>query len=329
MAQNNRDLQFDIVRVLATLWIVGVWHMMSFVDTPYMQSISGDLGYVTTCMLASFMFMSGYFLSKYNFETKAEVVAFYRKRLTRFFPLFVISALLLFRLGFNPEPIQLLFTITGISSYFGHQSITIWFLSMLFSFYMATPAIVWGLEKIKYGIIVKSVVVVVFSIVFIYALSCTSLDYDIRISYTMPFYGLGLLFGKETIIKDLSSKWYVLLFSVLLLTLFHTFYIVGERFLHIDTVTAIICLLCVCYWLKYLPIDRLISVLSYASMAMYLFHRPIIHLGIKYILHDDKANLTEFYFIMMPMVVVVSYAIQYSYDFCINTIEKRDLNYKQ
>lgn len=321
--QKDRDLQFDIVRVLATLWIVGVWHVLDYLGLPNVQEARSEYDFVTRFILATFMFMSGYFLSKYKFETKAEINSFYKKRLTRFFPLFTFAALLLYRLGINPGKLQLLLTVSGLSSYFGHQSYTIWFISMLFSFYMVTPVIAKGLEKIRYGVVVKSLLVVVFSIVFIYALSCTSLDYDVRLSYTMPFYGLGLIYGRETIVKNIMSKWYVLIISALLLTTLHYFNITGERFLHIDTVTAIMLFLCVCYWMKFLPIRRIISVLSYASMAMYLFHRPVFHLGIKYIFHDDNATIPEVYLVLMPITIVVSYIIQYSYDFCVDKIENR------
>ena len=317
---NKRDLQFDIVRVIATLWIVGVWHMLDFAHTPKLWEIKEDLGYVTTCMLATFMFISGYFLSKYTFDTKKEVLSFYKKRLTRFFPLFFISAILLYRLGFNPQPIQLLFTLTGLSSYFGHQSGTIWFISMLFSFYMLTPLISKGLNKIN-SVWSKALVVSASSIIFIYALSCTTLDYDDRLSYTMPFYGLGLVFGREKIIKQLSSKWYVIAISLSLLTFLHYFGFVGERFLHVDTVTAIILLLCVCHWLKYLPMGRIIELLSYASMAMYLFHEQIFHLANKYLLHTSRSSIPEFYFISMPLMIVLSYIIQYSYDYCIKKLK--------
>ena len=312
----KRDLQFDIVRVIATLWIIGVWHMLDFADAPRMWEIKGELGYVTTCMLAVFMFISGYFLSKYTFDTKEEILYFYKKRMTRFFPLFVISALLLYRLGFNPRPMQLVFTLTGLSSYIGNQSGTIWFISMLFSFYMLTPFVTKALQKLN-KVYIKTLAVILFSVIFIYTLSCTSLDYDNRLTYTMPFYGLGLIYGREQIVKTLSGKWYVFLISlVLLFVLFH-FGFVGKKFMHIETVTAIIILLCVCHWLKYLPIGRVVNVLSYASMAMYLFHEQIFHLTNKFILHCYKCEILEFYLILMPLMIVLSYLIQYIYDYCI------------
>lgn len=320
----KRDLQFDIVRVLATLWIVGVWHMLDYVDAPRLLEMKKDLGYVTTCMLATFMFMSGYFLSKYTFGTKEEITIFYKKRLTRFFPLFFLSALVLYRIGFNPGRLQLLFTLTGLSSYIGHQSGTIWFLSMLFSFYMITPFVVRGVERIQYGAWMKSIIVVLFCIVFIYALSCTPLNYDKRLSYTMPFYGLGLILGREPFIKTISSKWYILLLSALLLTLLHAFNISGVRYLHIDTVVAIILFFCICYWLQNLPIGGIISFLSYASMAMYLFHRPVYILFLKYVNHNAKATIPEVLFFILPLTIVISYTIQYSYDFCLEKIENRN-----
>lgn len=325
--KQTRDLQFEYVRVIATIWIVGFWHMPNFVEVPNLSpTIMGELGYVTTCMLATFMFISGYFLSKYTFNTKAEILSFYKKRLTRFFPLFFISAFLLYRLGFNPDPLQLLFTLTGLSSYFGHQSVTIWFISLLFSLYMCTPLISRLLGKIRYGVLAKLFSVVAFSIVFIYALSCSPFDYDYRITYTMPFYGLGLVLGRETIIKDISSKWYVMFFSGTLLVVLHYTRIRGISFLYIDTIVAMMLLFCLCYWLShFLHTGKLISMLSYATMAMYLFHRPIFHLANKYILDTNMCEITQFYMILMPLMIVLSYFIQFTYDFCLNKLNEKNV----
>lgn len=318
-----RDLQFEYIRIIATLWIVGVWHMPNFVDVSNLLPAMDELGYVTTCMLATFMFISGYFLSKYTFNTKAEILSFYKKRLTRFFPLFFISAILLYRLGINPDPLQLLFTLTGLSSYFGHQSATIWFISLLFSLYMCTPLISWLLGKINM-IFLKLFSVVAFSIVFIYALSCSPFDYDYRITYTMPFYGLGLVLGRETIIKDLSSKWYVMFFSGALLVVLHYTRIRGISFLYIDTVVAMMLFFCLCYWLShFFHAVKIISMLSYATMAMYLFHRPIFHLANKYILDTDVCEIHQFYFILMPLMIILSYFIQLTYDFCVNKFNEK------
>ena len=40
--QKDRDLQFDIVRVLATLWIVGVWHVLDYLGLPNVQEVRSE-----------------------------------------------------------------------------------------------------------------------------------------------------------------------------------------------------------------------------------------------------------------------------------------------
>lgn len=310
----QRDLQFDIVRVLATLWIVAAWHALDYLKLSNIIEIQSNIGFITTYVLATFMFMSGYFLSKYTFSSGKEILLFYKKRLTRFFPLFFFSALLLYRLGYNSDGTCFVFTLTGLASYVGCPPMTIWFISLLFSFYMLTPLVSKGLAEFKDNVIFKLVIVTTSSIMFVYLLSLISPNYDQRISYTLPFYWIGLVVGNSSLIKLVTSKWYTLLISSIVLITFRFFGIFGEGYLHIDVIIGIIVFLSACYWIKFLPVSKIIQVLSYASMCMYLFHRPIYHLVLKYIIHDVKIVPYLFFLILFPIVVVLSYAIQFGYD---------------
>lgn len=316
----ERDLQFDIVRVLATFWIVGVWHVLDSWNSPDLEVIKSNIGFITTYMLGTFMFMSGYFLSKYTFCTKQEVTNFYKKRLTRFFPLFLISALLMCRLGISPGLGRLIYTLLGLGSYVGCPPTTIWFISLLFSFYMLTPIVSNGLSKIRDSIIFKSIIVIFFSFVFIILLSLINPNYDQRINYTLPFYWLGLIYGKTPIVRNVTSKWYVLIIFLILCTIMKIIGVVGEKCYYVDSAIGIVAFISLCYWLKFLPINKIIKFLSYVSMCMYLFHRPIYHLVLKFILKEDKASAVEIYCILLPIVIVLSYGIQYTYDKSIKKI---------
>ena len=319
----ERDIQFDIVRVLATLWIVGGWHALDYIQSPHVPELKPHLGFITTYVLATFMFMSGYFLSKYTFESRNNVIQFYKKRFIRFFPLFALSAITLFLMGGNPGKLQLLLTLTGLSSYLGHQPYTVWFISMLFSFYMITPFVSRGLQRIGNSTSLQVIAVIVCSACFIFLLSLTPLQYDVRLSYTMPFYGLGLVLGKTKIIKKITSKWYVFLTSFTLCFFFYRMGIRGDRYLQIDTVMGVILLLSVSYWFKYILWNKAIGVISFASMCMYLFHRQVYLILLHFVWHDDKTTWVFLYGVMLPVVIVVSYFIQKIYDKCVDYITEK------
>lgn len=316
----ERDLQFDIVRVLATLWIVACWHVKELLNmTPEQKHM---LDFITISSLATFMFMSGYFLSKYSFSTGKEVKSFYKKRFIRFYPLFALSAIAMFLMGDNPGKLQLVLTLTGLSTYLGNQPWTLWFISMLFSFYMLTPLISRILKRLEINVIAKILLIFIATAVIVWLFSLTPLDFDEKFAYAFPAYCSGLILGTETIIKRITSNIYVFIFTGIVLALLQAYDIHDIHYYHIDTFLGVIVLLCIAYWMRYLPIRRIIMVLSYSSMSLYLFHRPIYGILVKYCPFE---SVTPYfiYLVMVPTAIVVSYIIQYSYDFCVNKIEHR------
>lgn len=137
----DRILFLDTARSLAMLWIVCYWHVKDYVEvseTREALSLFGDF-YITDVMLGLFMFLSGFFMAKYTFTHERDIANFYKKRLTRFYLLYALSAILLFIIGFNRGFGLLITTLTVSSTYILPQPQTLWFLSMLASFYILTP----------------------------------------------------------------------------------------------------------------------------------------------------------------------------------------------
>lgn len=148
----ERNLQFDVARVLSMMWIVFVWHLSEYLDKDVRNILLFDGAYnVTTVALGTFMFISGYFLSKYKFENANDVKQFYLKRLKRFYFLFMLAAITMWIGGMNPENRTLITTLTGLSSFILPQPRTLWFFSMLMFFYFITPLLqsVYNALKIK------------------------------------------------------------------------------------------------------------------------------------------------------------------------------------
>lgn len=67
-------------------------------------------------------------------------------------------------------------------------------------------------------------------------------------------------------------------------------------------------------------LSRLTNAICYSSMCTYLFHRSILVLLKK--INGDIFSITEAYCICLPAVFLVSYVIQYSYDYVIKKITK-------
>lgn len=142
----NRNSQLDFVRVFCVLWIVGFWHLQNYVSETF--QLKGEVldlcRNITKVVLACFTFLSGYFLSKYNFNSISDIVFFFKKRFCRFFLLFFTSVGLMFLMrGCNLS--QSFFAICGASLFTSNPIPTLWYFSMLILFYLMPPIL-----KIKF-----------------------------------------------------------------------------------------------------------------------------------------------------------------------------------
>ena len=92
----------------------------------------------------------GYFLRKYPFRDRADVLTFYRKRFSRFYGLYFLSAITLLIGGFFTDKSwfdsyhQFFLTLCGLTTFSPPQPGTLWFMSMLMFFYLVTPFIQYG-----------------------------------------------------------------------------------------------------------------------------------------------------------------------------------------
>ncbi|WP_410263995.1 acyltransferase family protein [Alistipes putredinis] len=152
----SRDLSFDVTRVVCTLWIVGIWHLMNYIPNQAPAALTTGIGEpVTITALSCFMFISGYFLRKYPFRDRADVLTFYRKRFSRFYGLYFLSAITLLIGGFFTDKSwfdsyhQFFLTLCGLTTFSPPQPGTLWFMSMLMFFYLVTPFINMANPKIK------------------------------------------------------------------------------------------------------------------------------------------------------------------------------------
>ena len=139
--RNGRVGYFDAARVISIYWIVYITHLRNYLDESIEAYWSDELFDITRSCVTLLMFISGYLLSKYKFNKIQDAVFFYKRRFIRFYILFAISALTLYLMNFNEGLGLLVTTLLGISSYMPPQPGTLWFISMLMSFYLLTPFI--------------------------------------------------------------------------------------------------------------------------------------------------------------------------------------------
>lgn len=270
----NRLVYIDLVRAIAIFYIVAILHSLGFLfnqdlmPIPLKQLVES----LTDTNLALFTYISGWFLGKYKIRYIYDIKYFYLKRLYRFFPLFFIACFSMYIAGlllnndtlWFRDIIQLISTLTGISGFIKDgQPSTFWYMSMIMLFYMLTPLLLYQrlrLYKIAVAFISITTLIVI-------------TEGDKRIIFYFVFYILGLMQIQHIILNK------VILFVIGLL-----FFILSIGFNITDILTfnnfIIVCLGCilefsVCAILCNRINQKLINVVAYSSMSVYLFHRHV------------------------------------------------------
>ncbi len=324
---NQRIKYLDIARAIAVLWIVGYWHLRVYCGKDFTHpvlSFPGD-AYITNVVLGLFMFISGFFISKYTFlNYKQDTIAFYKKRLKRFYILYAISAILLFLLNYNSIFGRrcLITTLTATSTYILPQPRTLWFFSMLASFYFITPYL---MRKQAKSMWIKATVIYIGAY---FITNLLSKGIDLRFFWCFPLYILGLFIGRRMYIMTflLSHK-----FGLVAFILFFIHYTIiltcpnKLSWLQYATLPfSIIFFIYLSRLLTYLPMDTLASKIAYCSMCAYLFHREIY---IILMLGYDALELNFSYWfsaiVFLPLCLILSYFIQQTYDKIILKFEKK------
>lgn len=315
---NGRIAYLDMARAVAVLWIVGYWHLRVYCGIHYTNpylSFPGD-SFMTTVVLGLFMFISGLLIAKYHFDDfKKDSITFYKRRFTRFYLLYALSILLLYYMGYNSHfgRLSLITSMTMTSTFILPQPRTLWFFSMIASFYIFTPFILKKTPKSYY-----------LSFILIYGCSAILMavlpkGIDTRFFWCFPLYVTGLYIGrKKSILNILTSHWGGAISSVVTAIQIYCIIKTPEHLTFLQYISlpfSIILILYLSKQLSFLPITSITNKIAYCSMCAYLFHREI------YITLMDYYEMFGFdypYWVsaitFLPICLFVCYYIQLAYD---------------
>jgi peptidoglycan/LPS O-acetylase OafA/YrhL len=156
-AKQKRLLELDMLRALAIIMIV-IGHTAYYVTTPLLVSVIGNLSvYLFLFGLSLFFFISGFVLyySHDGIETAADMLAFWKKRVTRIYPLYWLALVSFFvlenyHIGTNVIDVSfsgMLIQLSGLESLLAPRFInpvfTLWFVGVILIFYLTYPLIAY------------------------------------------------------------------------------------------------------------------------------------------------------------------------------------------
>lgn len=315
--KTDRIPQLDVVRSICMIWVVAIWHINDYLspELQYSKDVFAVLGYTTQLFLATFTFLSGFLLGKYEFNHTNDALIFYKKRIIRFYPLYITAAILFWVMYGGVR--KFLFTILGISLLSPPSLSTLWYISMLMVFYFLTPILKWNYRMTWIKLFVP--VIIFLAIV----IGCKYLNFDLYLLLYSPFYLLGLFSPKKLLTK--ISK-----LPVIVLSLFFTIVLLQFQSQNIVlrilfSLSGVVFLVAFCYKCNFTQIESLSSKLSYSSMCAYLFHRPIIWGFIvirRYFAIGDNYLNVPMAILILIFVFICSFFIQKQYDSIINRYVK-------
>lgn len=272
----------DIVRSLSMLYIL-IFHCGNYTEELDFQPW-GD--FLKNGALGAFMFISGYLLArKYpSCHSTGTVKSFFYNRVIRILPLFLLSLLIYWIMGYLSAQ-TVLFSAVGLSVFIPPQPPTLWFVSMIIVFYYFFPIMSGRSVSTVYliaGCMVGAVIV---------AQEWAGMDVDRRFYYYFPSFVVGITAAKY--LPDQFSNYKYGIFGVIVFLLTANGYLWLDLFGNepanavarmLLALSGAVVLLSLSYYLmRSSRVSFWASRIAYSSMAAYLFHRQILSVVRRYV----------------------------------------------
>ena len=320
----NRNIGIDLLRGTCIVYIVGFWHMLNY--TNVIPNYNNIITYrLTWIILATFVFVSGYFIGQNNIELqKQDLASFYIKRVMRIFPLYLLSILAFTYLGLSDLKTSIK-AILLVSMFLKPAPPTLWFITMIMIFYIISPFLILACKNIK---IIKIIVIYVIISLFLLLYYYFTKFLDVRLIVYLPafIFGIFVAVNEKTVI---DTKLVIISFVVgaLISFLFNTSFIGLNWLLSTLLVTiAPYFLFNVFSKMQFTNTKVITSIMfiGYSSYCMYLFHRPI-YITLKKIYFPNSYFLQLLYLLVigLPCIAIFSFYLQKFYDATNKMLTKR------
>jgi peptidoglycan/LPS O-acetylase OafA/YrhL len=310
----------DYLRAFSMLYIVGYWHLFDYSSVSLGHTHPVPI-YVTHTILALFVLVSGFLLGGKSTQSMTPM-QFYRKRLLRIYPLYVLAVLAFYAYGMNDGWTSIK-ALLGISMLLEPAPLTLWFVTMLVLFYMMAPLLLNFVKNIPAFIAVAGAVMVATM-----AVQFTLATVDPRFLLYFPAFALGIFCANHGISNRIVNGFSALLvFAVGILCAFIEFGIETLNYLKevllVVSGAYLVLLTSIKNEEKFKPV-AVIGFLSYSSFAIYLFHRPIFSTIIEiYYPTHPVAQVAYLMTIGMVIVAVLSWSLQKLYDTTYEAVRAR------
>ncbi len=328
-----RNLGLDVIRAFGIPYIACYYHVLLIVNLESQKNILTS--HIAWIIMSSLILVSGYFIASKNISFSwPEIYSFFQKRIIRIYPLYIL-AIIAFGITGVAQWSQLLKALFLLSMFLPPGPLTLWFITLIFLFYFLAPILLVSSKSLKQYLLTFAGLIFLFSIYHLF------INYiDLRILRYFPAFALGIAIRRFDHLYLLLKRYKILLFFLAFLSLYLSLIKTGSpsdfrQFIKIvmagsgTTIFLTICSFFV-FWLssnsselwKRLNLSSVISFLSYISFCLYLFHRPILAFTQNNVPYpsDSKELLIVIYIISVPVMILISWIVQKSYDLYLEKI---------
>lgn len=305
----NRIHPVDFLRAASVLYIVGFWHMMEY--WPQGSGCHNPVtARITAVVLGLFTFLSGYLLAQKPLKWEARRIgAFYVRRFLRLYPLYLV-ALVVFGLTGLADWRSVLLSAPLLSPFLGHIPLTLWYVAVLLVFYLLAPLLLT--TRTPVSLLLRSAAVFGALIVVVKLLPHA----DARLVIYFPCFALGIHAARD--ILHPKSEWMAGPIACVIIFAAAGARVGGLSWLWTSGLAASGSLLvfrwAMCNRLARRPSAAVLFV-STAAYVMYLAHRPILQAATTAFLPSDPAAQLAYLLLgLLPLIILVSWALQRGYD---------------
>jgi peptidoglycan/LPS O-acetylase OafA/YrhL len=311
----ERNAAIDLLRVLCIGYIVGFWHLI-----PYTDWLPGYANPLTEAIkdiaLGTFVFASGLLLARRDLPPRvADWLGFFRRRLVRLYPLYLLALILFAVVGLASQATILKGALL-ISMFAPPPPPTLWFVTMIMVFYLLAPLLI-GLAGDGRRYLIVSAGIVLLCLVYDGFVQ----SMDSRLVLFFPAFALGVYVQRVRAGYELLQR--RRLYLLLLLPLAFVLGLPGDRGFDIATALLRAPLVSLGAVLLVIYAERAgstlhspsILMLSYASLGVYLFHRPVFEL-VMALYYPVQGHYQALYLmgVAVPLTFLIAYAVQRTYD---------------
>jgi peptidoglycan/LPS O-acetylase OafA/YrhL len=312
-------ISIEYLRAFSMLYIVGYWHLFDY-TTSFPEWKNSFTYVLSLIVMGLFVVISGFLVGGSGRKSNSPM-HFYKTRLVRIYLLYALTVVLFYFYGFNggATSIKSLFFVSMV---YGPPPTTLWFINMLALFYLATPFLLrLAGNPVNYVLFIIAVLVT------IWIFFTTTENVDERILLYFPCFCIGVYcsrYGLETRAVNIGSAF--LLFAI---GVFFSFTRIDSgTFNSLKYLFLIVSCSYLIFAISYINEDKfknfkIVSLISYSSFAMYLFHRPI-YVTLHALYFPEKGQLQLLYLITvcLPLMVFMSWGLQKLNDIGYGTVNK-------